>query len=746
MSASLHDLRILLEVAATIAVTWLLLGWYFDTTVTQVDGAAFVTPFTRSQLAAGCCDWTAHSYRFGVLGGAPMHAYAGTLPLVQLASALGLSTTSTVNLGTLYLQVCFGFFGLVTIEALIARWSTRPRRLGLRERVVSVWFCAFAPALAWRLSLGHENILQGLLPLLVMCALLGAARANRLSPLVVLVGFFAVWNGVSGLGGQLLIYSALFGAPIAVVVLLGVRPWTRATAAAMLTVGAGVLVALPRLSVMLAFAGSDDASRSLADSVSYDLGNASWADWLASIAWTRDVATGGLVHETNYPLGPLLSFVVFLWPHGRSRALLVAIAGSAVFAILFAANVPPISTVISNLPLVGAFRIPARAILPVVVLLPMLAVALFWIARETALVLQPDPPQFRFVGWLALAVAIAMIASHGRLPGLLRESTAWLTCIGVAIILRWKPMVAQRSMVSVALAAIAALGVLAFDERLVRGIPSDPIERGPHQLHDAVIEQAPELAMPLNRIQLIDAPRPYRVGLGFAAGLSTLDGDFNPPSRFVRLLSALNNRPLSSTTVIFDLGRSRNFPILQQLYNVRYGLVFGRDDLRLDPLPPTPGPAWLPRHLEALANDAEVAAALRSHASDLRSVAWVNRSDATDIPSTCDGTLDSIATDSLGQVVTIQVTTRSACVVVVATNYIRALRATTATSTALHVVPVDIALTGIVVPAGNTRFTLGPVVVVPLWAHIAMAFGWLFLVAGVALVSRSPCGGPSGVP
>ena len=739
MRSSLRDLRYLAEACALIAVTWLLLGWYFDTSVTQVDGTAFLTPYTRSQLAVGF-DWTAHSYRFSVLGGAAMHDYAGTIPLVQLASALGLSTTATVNLGTLFLQLCFGFFGLVVIEALISAWAPRPNRLCVRERLISIWFCAFAPLLAWRLSLGHENILQGLLPFLTASTLLGAARANRLSPVAILFGFFAVWNGVSGLGGQLLVYSAIFGAPIMVVVLMGVRPWTRTTAAAILTVLAGVLVALPRLSVMLAYATSADASRNLADSVSYDVGGGSWADWVRSLAWTREVATDGLVHETNYPVGPLLCFVGCLWPRGRSRSLLVAIAGSAVFAILFAANVPPVSTVISNLPLVGAFRIPARAILPAVIVMPALAVALFWIARDSARVLQPDLPRFKFVGWLAFAVAIAMIASHGRLPGLAREVIGWLACIAAACALRWKPTIAQRTMVPASLAIIAALGVLAFDERLVRGLPHDPIERGPRQLHAAVIDQAPELAMPLNRIQLIDAPRPYRIGLGFAAGLSTLDGDFNPPSRFLRLLSALSNRPLASTTVIFDLGRSRSFPILQQLYNVRYGLVFGPQETRLDPLPKTPGPAWLPRRIETVTTDNEVGAALWSHAGNLGETAWVMRDDMAAPARTCEGTIDLTDVDSLGQVAVVAVTTRTDCVVVVATNYIRTLRATSSTGAALPVFPVDIALTGVAVPAGTTTFRLGPVVVVPLWAHLAMAFGWLCLIAGVAFVINSPPG------
>src|SRR5215510_6337010 len=52
-SASAVELRVLVEAAAVIAVTWLLLGWTFQRAITQADGSVLVVPFTQSALHAG---------------------------------------------------------------------------------------------------------------------------------------------------------------------------------------------------------------------------------------------------------------------------------------------------------------------------------------------------------------------------------------------------------------------------------------------------------------------------------------------------------------------------------------------------------------------------------------------------------------------------------------------------------------------------------------------------------------------
>ncbi|HEX7841651.1 MAG TPA: hypothetical protein VF469_29480, partial [Kofleriaceae bacterium] len=305
-SASAVDLRLLVETAAVIAVTWLLLGWTFQRAITQADGSVLVVPFTQSALHAGL-DWTSHLYRFGVVGGSEMHGFAGSLPVVQLCGLLGLSTTTTVNAVTIFVQLAFGFFGEKAIEALVARARGAAFRLSVAQRITALWLCSFAPVLGWRLAYGHENLLLGLLPLYATLALLWAAQARTLSATALVFAAFAVWNGVSGLGPQTLVYSAVFGSPLVVVAILDAprgERWGRPQWIVAAALAAGVLVALPRLVGMIHHALGDDASRGFGDSVIYSYGTSSAVDWLTSIPWTLRLATGDAAtrHERNFPI------------------------------------------------------------------------------------------------------------------------------------------------------------------------------------------------------------------------------------------------------------------------------------------------------------------------------------------------------------------------------------------------------------------------------------------------------------
>jgi protein O-mannosyl-transferase len=98
-------------------------------------------------------------------------------------------------------------------------------------------------------------------------------------------------------------------------------------------------------------------------------------------------------------------------------------------------------------------------------------------------------------------------------------------------------------------------------------------------------------------------------------------------------------------------------------------------------------------------------------------------------------------TDERGQTATIAVDTPADCPLVVAANYIATMRATAIVDGRPHearVFPIDIALTGIAVPARATSIILEPVATVPAWSIAAAVFGWLLLAAALALALRSP--------
>ena len=139
--------------------------------------------------------------------------------------------------------------------------------------------------------------------------------------------------------------------------------------------------------------------------------------------------------------------------------------------------------------------------------------------------------------------------------------------------------------------------------------------------------------------------------------------------------------------------------------------------------------------------------ALAAHAAHLsatlRETAWVLRQEAFGVPLRCaDARVTSVRTDAHGQAARFGVATSAACLLVVSTNYVSTLRATARVGEAWQsamIVPVDLALTGIVVPAGASEVTLAPRVEIPWWSRLAAMLGGVLLVLAIlATRSRQP--------
>ena len=739
----LRDLRYLIEIALAIVGTWLLLGWSFDRPITQGDGSVLVVPYIQSALQSGA-DWSDHLYRFGLIGGSKMHEFGGTMPIVQVSSILGLSTTSTVNVITIFVQLCFGFLGLKTVQSLVTVWSGQPRVLSFAERLTAIWGASFAPLIGWRLAVGHENLLIGLLPVVSTVALLCSARARSLTITSLLFAAFAVFNGITGLGAQTVLYSVVFASPFVLVLVLDLPKasrWSRAHWIAVAALTAGVLVALPRLSVMIGHAFSDDASRALTEPVTYSFGEGRWIDWLTSIPWTSYFARtwGGAasLHEHNYPVGPWIVLLLGLWPRSAPRTPLLALAAGCVLAIAFANDLWPISSgLLAIVPPLEAFRVPARAALPLLVFVPVFAMAATW-ARPVG------PHEGGRMRWLGVVVGLCVVVLGSHVPPLARETVAWLGAIGLAVTIRVAPSRSIRWVLPV----LAAFGVVSFAARFPRELAVDPIEQGPHKLHDSVRAHAPLLRSALDRIEIAQPRPPYQMSMAWAANLPALDGVWYPPRRFLDLLGALNGRPLPPTTCVFQLTEDPSFPILQQLYNVKYIVAFQRGRGGLTPLPPTPGAAWFPTRVALIDDPRAMASQLHANAAavpDLvRTTAWLLPRDraAFEIVEACTrARLTSVETDWRGQSATFEVESPAECPLIVATNYISNFRATAiveGTPRSAEVFPIDVALTAIMVPRGSSRVVLEPHADPPWWSRVASIVGLLLALGAAVMVTRS---------
>jgi hypothetical protein len=298
------------------------------------------------------------------------------------------------------------------------------------------------------------------------------------------------------------------------------------------------------------------------------------------------------------------------------------------------------------------------------------------------------------------------------------------------------------------LPAIAALGVIAFTARFPHGVPAADVNGDPRDVRELVYTRMPELKnSQLDRVEVVGAPLPFHMSFAWAARLSSLDGVWYPPRRFIELLGALDGRELSPTTCVFELTRSRpTFELLQQLYNVR--AVVGRDaqGWKIQELPETPGPAWFPTTLSTLGAPADLGIVLRapgaSPATLIRTTAYLLARDhvqPTLAPECAQASVEAAGTDALGQRAELEIRSPADCVLIVATNYVTTFRATVTVDgqeRAAQVLPVDIALTAIQVPRGATRVTLAPSVEPPAWTMIAMLAGLVALLAVIVVIVR----------
>jgi hypothetical protein len=734
--------RILGEAMLVILLTWLLLGWTPGDAITQGDGTWLVIPYTEQLRQAGG-DWTANLYRIGVLGGSEMHAFGGALPVAQLAIHIGLSATSTANVVTMFVQLCYGFFGVRLAIALASSWTTHERALTSAQRVAAIWLVGFAPLLGWRLVLGHENLLLGFLPLFVCVSLLWQARAGQLSSVSLVFATFATVNGVSGMGAQALVYSAIFGLPIVIASALPSRTIPRRAfgqiAIAML---AGLLVAAPRLVSMVQHAIGPDATRGVSNTVSTSYGVAPISDFLGSLPWTIAGRTGAL-HEHNYPVGALILIALVGTFRYRPRSLLLTMWIVLAIAIGFACELAPFSWLNDLIPILRAFRGPSRAVIAVLAFVPSLALALWSASASKSVTATDEPaddsatsPRGRAGEWLAVVAGavVIIVARNGAVPWV-REVAAWLiaiaVCIHVRIDRRRLPVVAVHALFIV----LAALGVAAFAERIPRGVPHDRLEDGPSLLREAARSELPQLQTAFDRVEIAQPPPPFDMSMAFAAGLPSIDGVWYPPKRFLVLLSQLDGRELPPTTSVFRNGGGRaSFPVLQQLYNIRALLLgVGTDHARVQVLPPTPGAAWFPTQIATIEQPSEMIEDIRKHGLDvIGQRGWLLRGDADDTPRSCAGArVTSVSTEELGQRAKLEIVAPTRCVLIVSMNFASTLRARSGTNL-LRVFPIDIALTGVDVPAGTTQIVIGPVLVLPWWSRVLQLIGLAGVLAVIA--------------
>jgi hypothetical protein len=618
------DLVLLVLTAVTIPLAWLaLLGWSPGRCISGHDAVAQVLLVVQELVASGG-DWSALAYRPDLFGGLAVRDAIGPFPPFSLFARLGLAATDAYNLSAWLVQGLLAFLGVRAASDLASSWGESGRRLGWAERLAGVLLVGFAPALGWRFGYGHLNLLVGLMPFAAGLALVVASARRTTTVTLVGVALLALTNGLLFTGHQMVVYGATLGTPILVGTWwsLGRRP-----RAWVLPVGVGLvalLLALPSLAGVVAYATSSDSPRSLGrTSVVFSYGTERWVDWLASLAWTQRAIPGGqqqlLHHETNLPLGPWLLLLAIV-PWRRARGLGVGLAVSTAAIVALGSNMRPISTLLLTLvPPLASFRVPARGALLLAIVVPIVVLG--------AIGSWARPRIWRSVLLGTLGFIVLFFV-----PSLAREVLAWLVvAAAVAGRFGWERL---RLLLAPGLALMLAGGALgSFAERLLPFTDVEELLARCHRLGRAVETARPELDAPLTRVSLAFEFPELGPNTAFASGLSSLDGYYYPPRRFGQLYWALQGQAYEPGSVL--LRTPPGTPCgtaLFQLFNVSTVVAAGDGgQLEARPRTPTAGAAWFSAEIRRTPSVKTLAQELLAEGGNLHAraheVVWVVEDD-----------------------------------------------------------------------------------------------------------------------
>jgi hypothetical protein len=733
------DLLILGVAIVAVSAIWLLLGWRWRLLVSGLDAPEHGLVVLK-ELVSAAGRWDGLLYRTGLLGGVEMREQLGPLPQFAALARLGLAPVAIWNLTCLLDQVLLVFFGARAASALARALSPESTPARWPEWLAVTGLVGFAPVLGWRFGYGHVGFIGTSLPFLAGASLILAANQGTMTATLAIAAAASIVCALLSTGQQILLGAAIFGAPLLLAVWLVSGARRRGLTVPLLIAAAALLIALPGLGSLLAHAFGPDTPRQVGrGSVVFDYVIAGAKDWLGSVPWTTAAIPAGreqiLWHETNYPLGPLLLLLVLL-VRRRGWVLLLALTIGVGAVVLLASGVEPVASAILRVaPPLSSFRVPARALLPIGLIVPVLAAAAVLARRRAA-----------SAGW-SLAAAPLVVLPLAAAPPVVRELAAWLCAAAIVSALLVRGL--RRLPVPALLLVLAGLSVCAFRERLLPFMDGGRLLDAAAALGASVRRAQPTLGPGLERVSL-DADLPgLQPNTAFAAGLSSLDGYQVPTRRFLELAHVLAGERYQPTVVFM------RFPpgdaVLDALYDVRWRVTFtaaGQVSVAAIGLG-TAGAAWIPERLETLPSVPALVARLRAVggtvADEVRRTLFLvgedeRRSSLAGHPSIDQSCASArvLGLRSDGSSVLVSVESPAPCALVLATNYVERLHArvvSEGSSLEAPVFPAYHSLAAIWMPPGRHVVVVGPRVRESPGAWLGSLVG-AGLLAGVAVLSR----------
>lgn len=759
-----------------ILFAWILFGWIVflkwnpDLSITQHDGLFMALPHLLD-LKEQAGDVLQMLYRPELQGGAKIYGPSGMMVGHALFSRLGLGVVAVSNLSLFLIQFLVAFLGVRATQDFSLVY--------LRERIVSPVFSwsilsplfAFLPVLGWRLTYGHESMICGSLFFVAVLSGLLALAAERLSAIHFLLMVLGGLHSFSNSGQQMVVYSAVFGAPI-----LASVWWTAIWKSESPSIQARRVLytgfpffllllclglAIQPFTAMLRHAASLDSPREFGKaSLTFSYITATALDWLTSIPWSKawvgDARSEGIYHhEINYALGPLL-LTGLIFPWRRWFVLGVGFFSSALIAALFSMNFSLVSTPLLTLvPPLNLFRVPERAMIPFVLVFPVVAVsALFnhWKMSLKDEGVRTSISSGMRIGGIGMVGVLAWL-----LPPLATEILVWgmvaFACFGLG-----GSMKLGRSLgFDVALGLLLAVGLVeihAFGERIAGYANRQSIELQPAQLREQIINQQSELKAPLVRAAFHFNLGGFHVNTSYALGIGSLSSYWFPNRRYLKLLGGLEGSVFPPASHYLEVAGLNGYSILRQLYNQKYDVRFVQNRIVVESWStPTLGSAWFSAGLRKFASYGELAGWLYGLGTPLAEKVRLESGWVAEDPyfeaapigvRSLTGCQEARVLGLEGERfrsrwnARVQVPNGSDCPMTLAMNYSEILKAEVRTGAGewkkAEVFPILGALAGIWVPGSSTEIRVQPAFELPLWAEVYRALCGLLLVGVVGVV------------
>lgn len=726
-------------------IWWLVLGWSPGYLIDQHDNLQTGYVY-QQQLSRASGDWTKLLYWPQIMGGVKAHDVTGSLPIVQLLAYWGASSLFISNLSVFLVQILFSYFCTRSTLGLSRVILQNDKKIPyLAMALVGILF-SFLPLLGWRLSYGHQSIVLGLFVFLCMTSLLLDEISGKRSALSLLLAILALTHCFQYNGYQLIYYSVILGAPI-LIALAFANPGQNQLSRLKWFIYPGLvflsalLIGLPKFVGMLGNALGDEMGRVVGSDVIYSYTIATIGDWASSIPWSASYipeSRPSLYHqEVNYPLGPLVFLLLLVKLNRPLLRIFIGLGTSLFLALVISMNIQPLSgALISIVPLLESFRVPARAILPFLLFLSLMSTAVL-------LKLIADAGS-KYHLWQSALLAVVSAALFVRNTPLTNDIALVLLVSVLFVLLRRGINRPEIAMVTLALFTGAA--VAAFNERIVPPLENPISNTIISQIHESLVTQAPELAEPLNRAFTNIRLRGIGFNSAFLMDISTLSGYWFPLSRSAQLTAALNNKPYDPIVAVFHNDPSQaGYEVLNHLYNVGWSIDQVGDELKVHKLGETWGKTWISKEIVWQNSLAELVNTLRKNVeNNEKSIMPLLSGDPATAPVRSydvDCRSAGIPSVSDGQPffpLNIKVDVEGQCLLTVAMNFANNLKVVNQDGIRLQTFPSHGALLGIKVGQDSQHIIINPEPITFPGVQMASVMGLVLSLAMLVWVLRIP--------